>query len=145
MRTVMRHVSLPFDALAALRALTPTLVTVRDVWWVPSNHVRWFPGGKDRFCLVVGVEPVTGASAPLVHLVAGSTRRMSGATILRVQAGITDLPEVTNFVFRYSGSLSATVLAADGKPIGCLPAEWEAKIAAAVTASRLSPVKRLWP
>ena len=137
--------SLPPDALAALRALTPRLVTVRDVWWVPSYHVRWFPGGKDRFCLVVGVEPVTGATAPLVHLVAGSTRRMSGAAVLRVPPGITDLPEVTNFVFRFSGSLPTTVLATDGKPKGRLPKEWDAKIAAAVSTSRLTQVKRLWP
>jgi hypothetical protein len=128
-----------------LRALTPTLVTVRDVWWLPSHHVRWFPGGKDRFCLVVRVEPVTGESAPLVHLVAGSTQRTGGPTTLRVPTGIVDLPEVTNFVFRYSGSLSTTVLAADGKPRGRLPTDWEAKIAAAVTASRLTAVKRLWP
>jgi hypothetical protein len=140
----MRLVSLPADALAALRALTPTLVTVRDVWWVPCHHVAWFPGGKGRFCLVVGIEPVRGASPPLVHLVAGSTRRMGGATALRVPAGLADLAEDTNFVFRFSGSLPATVLAVDGKPKGRLPEEWEARIAAAVMASRLAAVKRLW-
>jgi hypothetical protein len=79
-----------------------------------------------------GIEPATGAGPRLVHLVAGSTRGTVGATTMRVPAAVTDLAEDTNFVFRLSGSLPARGLAADEKPKGRLPEEWEERIATAV-------------
>lgn len=63
---------------------------------------------------------------------------------MHVPAGVADLAEDTNFVFRFSGSLPTTVLVADGKPKGRLPGEWEDRIATAVMASRLAVVRRLW-
>ena len=77
--------TLPEDALARLRQ--PHLVVhVGDVWWVPKAHVI-YRGGKDRLCLVVGLESAPGAKVPvLAHLVPGSRRRGSDPTIA-VNAG----------------------------------------------------------
>jgi hypothetical protein len=88
-------VALPHNALAQLRALAAQLCDVGDVWWLPSVHVQWFPGGKDRFVLVAGIEVVTGSGPQIAHLVAGSTRASSSPASVMVPAGQAGLPRDT--------------------------------------------------
>jgi hypothetical protein len=80
-------VALPPEALAQLRALAAQLCEIGDVWWLPSVHVQWFPGGKDRFVLVAGIEVPTGGGPQIAHLVAGSTSASSSPVPVKVPAG----------------------------------------------------------
>jgi hypothetical protein len=137
-------VALPPDALAALRTLATKLCVIGDVWWLPSTHVQWFPGGKDRFVLVAGLEHPTGGGPPLVHLVAGSTRPSTAATTLLVPAGTAGLNRDTYFKHFVSGSLRVEVLHRDGRFVGRLPSALQAGIEPAVKASNLVALKKVW-
>jgi hypothetical protein len=137
-------VDLPPDALARLRAYKARLVQVGDVCWLPAKHVGFFPGGKDRFCLVVGIEPTTGSVPGLRHIVCGSTQRMIGPKAICVAAGDCGLPEQTYFKFLWSGFVTVAVIMNDGKWRGRLEADRLAEIKKAVMASKLVSLKRLW-
>jgi hypothetical protein len=106
-------VSLPEDALAKLRQ--PHLVVhVADIWWVPAEHVD-FPGGKDRFGLVVALEYPPGESTPTrAHFIAGSTRGGS-QPCLEVQKDEAGLNEFTYFCFWRSSALDLATLVDEGK------------------------------
>jgi hypothetical protein len=132
--------TLPEDALAKLRQ--PHLVVhVGDIWWVPEAHVV-YRGGKDRFCLVAGLEFAPGAKVPaLAHLVPGSRGRGSGPTIV-INAGEAGLHQRTYFSFWTSFSLDLATLVAVGKHRGRLGPRL-GEVSLAIQASRLVVLKRL--
>ena len=54
---MIRIVDLTPEAAARLQNLRTNLVLkVGEVLWLPVRHVRFFPGGKDRFCVVAAIE-----------------------------------------------------------------------------------------
>jgi hypothetical protein len=137
-------VQLPDDILARLREAQAASIAVRDVFWLPKHHVTWFPGDHDRFCVVVGLEAPAGGGPPRVQLIAGTSHADTRPIAVHVPANTIELKEDTYFLFRYTGSLPASVVVADGKPRGRLGEEWHAALDKAVKASKLAEVKRLW-
>lgn len=136
--------ALPPDALAQLRAFAAELCDVGDVWWLPSVHVQWFPGGKDRFVLVAGIEVVAGGGPHIAHLVAGSTRASSSPAPVVVPAGQAGLLRDTYFKFFASGTLGVDILHRDGRWVGRLPATVLSGVEAAVKSSRLVALRKVW-
>lgn len=136
--------ALPPDALAQLRAFAAQLCEVGDVWWLPSVHVQWFPGGKDRFVLVAGIEAVTGGGPKIAHLVAGSTGASTSPASVVVAAGQGGLTRDTYFKFFTSGTLSVDLLHRDGRWVGRPPATVLSGVEAAVKSSRLVALKKVW-
>lgn len=109
--------NLPEDALAALRQIQEDLaadsIEVGQMWWVPRRYLRWFPPPpKDRYCIVVALEATPGGT--IVHLVAGTGNLSHDDGTLTVTAG-NGVSKDTSFKFRFSGSIAATALAADGR------------------------------
>lgn len=133
---------LPPEALAALRAALPNVGAVGDIWWLPAAMVRWFPGGKDRYVLIAGLER-TGASS-LAHLVAGSTNMASGPLALHVPGATAGPGRDTYFKFFVSRALPVSVLNAEGEWKGRVAADRHAEIESAVRASKLVALKRVW-
>jgi mRNA-degrading endonuclease toxin of MazEF toxin-antitoxin module len=138
-------VDLPEEALKQLHAATQRLIMVGDVWWLPQQYVRFFPSSKDRFCLVAGKETTTGGTPAVIHLIAGSTRPTTSPTTIHVPAQEAGLNHDTYFKFQWSGTVSSSVLASEGNWKGRLRADRVPEIEAAVKASRLVALKRLWP
>jgi hypothetical protein len=137
-------VELPPDALARLRAVKMKLIGVGNVVWLPARHVAFFPGGKDRFCLVAGIEPTSGGTPGRIHLIGGSTQPSIGPKVIRVAAGEGGLPDETYFKFWWSDSVTVAVLMSDGKWKGRLNPNRLSEIENAVSASTLVNLKRLW-
>jgi mRNA-degrading endonuclease toxin of MazEF toxin-antitoxin module len=137
-------VDLSEEALKRLHEMTQRLITVGDVWWLPRQHVGFFPSDKDRFCLVAGIETPTGGTPLVVHLIAGSTKSSTGTTTIYVVRQDCGLNQDTYFKFRWSGTVSSSVLATEGDWKGRLPADRMPEIEAAIKASRLVALKRLW-
>jgi hypothetical protein len=127
-----------------LRALAAQLCEIGDVWWLPSVHVRWFPGRKDRFVLVAGIEVPTGGGPKIAHLVAGSTSASSSPAPVKVSAGQAGLARDTYFKFFASGTIGVDVLHRDGRWVGRLPATVLSSLEAAVKSSRLVALKKVW-
>jgi hypothetical protein len=136
-----------------LRALLPSLVQVRDVWWLPQ-HVVQFPGGHDRYCLIVAVEPGMGdAGSARAHYIAGTTRAGRGLSTVKVAAGTCGPGRDTYFKFFWSSSVDLATLTGQGVWKGRLGAETTAEIDKAIRASRLVALKgvlgvrtrRPWP
>jgi hypothetical protein len=107
--------------------------------------VGFFPGNKDRFCLIAGIETPTGGTPTVIHLIAGSTKRATGASTIHVADQECGLHQDTYFKFLRSGMVSSSVLVSEGHWRGRLPPERVPEIEAAVKASRLVALKRLWP
>ena len=132
---------LPSEALARLSQ--PHLkVNVGDVWWLPEEKAG-FPGGKDRFCLVVALERPPGAQVPArAHYVVGSTRSGGPPTIV-AEPGEANLRERTYFRFWWSGDIDLATLVEVGWFKGRLAPARRGEIGAAVRASNRSALKRL--
>jgi hypothetical protein len=105
--------------------------------------VQWFPGGKDRYVLVAGIELVTGGGPKIAHLVAGSTSTSSSPASVAVPAGQGGLPRDTCFKFFASGTLGVDVLHRDGRWVGRLPGAVLSSVEAAVKSSRLVALKKV--
>jgi hypothetical protein len=138
-------VDLSEEALKRLHEVTQGLITVGDVWWLPQKHVGFFHSDKDRFCLVAGIETPTGSTPKIIHLIAGSTKLTTGTTTIHIPKQECGLNRVTYFKFMRSGTVSSSVLASEGHWRGRLSAERLPEIEAAVKASHLVALKRLWP
>jgi hypothetical protein len=135
---------------------TPALVTIGigpdlqveigDVWWIPEQF-NGYPGGKDRFCLVVALETSRGlALSGRVHFVPGSTkpsRSNSGHPEIVFQAGEAGLPELTYFNFWFSNDLGIQTLTSCGRLCGKVEAQRITEIRTAIAASRRPGLKRV--
>jgi hypothetical protein len=135
--------TLPEHALAQLRALQEQMLAVGDIWWMPETLAQ-YPGGKDRFCLLVALERPPGGSGAVVHFVAGSRNR-SKANTIKVDSGSCGLKEDTYFRFWREASIAGGTLVGSGKLRGSLPAARLPEIEAAIRASKLVELKRLLP
>ena len=132
---------LPAEAVAKLRQ-PHLIVDVGDVWWVPEQLAR-YPGGKDRYCLVVALETPPGIRVPTrAHYVAGSTRRC-GPPLIIVQPGEATLPQRTHFGFWWSGDIDLATLVQAARFKGRLQAARQAEIILAIHASKRAVLKRL--
>lgn len=135
--------SLPEHALEQLRKVAEALVEVGDVWWLPEQHAK-YPGGNDRFCLVVALEHTGGGSqAVLAHFVAGSTKGRKEPATISATAGDCGLSEDTYFRFTWSSSIDLTSLATHGKWRGRLDKTRLFEIEGAIKASNRVVLKRL--
>ncbi len=132
---------LPADAHAELDQ--PHLeVDVGDVWWLPEKQAC-YPGGKDRFCLIVALERSPGAQgAARAHYVVGSTQS-GGPPVIVLEAGEANLRRRTYFRFWWSGDIDLATLVEAGWLKGRLVPERRNEIGAAIRASKRSALKRL--
>jgi hypothetical protein len=132
---------LPAEAIAKLSK--PHLrVNVGDVWWLPAEHTR-FPGGKDRFCLVVALEVPPGRKTPArAHYVVGSTRP-GGPPEVVLDVAEANLPRRTYFRFWWSGDIDLSLLVRVGRFKGRLDHARDHEIGEAVRSSKRAGLKRL--
>ena len=87
-----------------LRALAPG-----QVWWLPKEYVDYAKPEKDRYCLLVALEPA-GADLPArAHFVAGTTKGATGPA-LAVAAGEVGSGQETEFDFDRSFRVEAKLL-----------------------------------
>jgi hypothetical protein len=123
-----------------------TPVEVGDVWWIPEQF-NGYPGGKDRFCLVVGLETSRGlALSGRVHFIPGSTkpgRTKSANPEIVFQAGEAGLPELTYFSFWFSSDLGIQTLTSCGRRCGKVDAQRLPEIRKAIAACRRPGLKRV--
>lgn len=132
---------LPPEALAKLRQ-PHLVVNIGDVWWLPEEHAR-FPGGKDRFCLVVALETPPGTGVPArAHYVVGSTRS-GGPPAIVLEASEANLRERTSFRFWWSGDIDLATLVQVGRYKGRLDARRRQEIVEAIQASNRAVLRRL--
>lgn len=137
--------NLPPEALQQLRAAQQSLVQIGDVWWLPEAAVP-YPGGKDRYCLVVALEQAGGGiGATRAHYVAGSSRSSRGTTTVSAQAGVYGTGQDTYFRFWWSGSMDLLSLTEEGIWKGRLEAARFVEIEKAIRACKLVVLKRLLP
>lgn len=121
---------------------TDVRVDIGDVWWLPEP-VAGYPGGKDRFCLIVALEgPNPSVNPGRVHYVAGSTKPSSKPVIV-LEAGEAKLKQRTYFGFWWSGDISLPVLIGTGIYRGRLAPERLHEIRAAICAGKRIALKRL--
>lgn len=117
-------------------------IEIGDVWWIPEELV-YFPGGKARFCLIVGLEMPAGSKLPgRAHYVAGSTSPRGGVKIV-LESGEAHLPKLTHFGFWWSGDIGIPTLVMCGRFVGKLTTERLGEIGVAIRACKRSILKRL--
>ena len=119
-----------------------TRVEVGDIWWLPES-VAGYPGGKNRYCLVVALEgPNRSVNPGRVHFVAGSTKSC-GRPVIILNSGEATLNRTTYFGFWWSGDISISVLVGAGRLQGRITAERRSEIRAGICASKRVALKRL--
>jgi hypothetical protein len=117
-------------------------VQVGDVWWLDDAHVN-FPGGKDRYCLVVALETPPGGTAPTrAHFIVGSSSP-GGPPVVVIERGESGFRRRTFFRFWWSGSVELANLISAGKFKAKLSASRILEIEPAIRASKLLVLKRL--
>jgi len=117
-------------------------VEVGDVWWLPEDHVP-YPGGKDRFCLVVALEyPPAASCAARAHYVVGSTQR-GGRPEIVLEPGEANLRQRTHFRFWWSGDIDISTLKQAGRYRGSLELGRRDEIETAIRASKRIVLQRL--
>jgi hypothetical protein len=117
-------------------------VEVGDVWWLPEA-LAGYPGGKDRFCLIVALEnPNSSADRGRAHYVAGSTKPC-GKPVIVFEPGEANLNKRGYFGFYWSGDISIAVLTKVGRLKGHLAPERKGEIRACICASKRIALKRL--
>lgn len=127
-----------------LRKVIPLRSTAKvgDIWWLPEEHAR-FPGGKDRFCLVVALEGAPAATVPgRAHYIVGSTKR-GGSPEIVLEAGEANLRQRTYFRFWWSGDIDISTLAQAGRYRGSLKPSRLDEIVVAIRASKRIALQRL--
>ncbi len=118
------------------------MVAVGDVWWLPA-HVANYPGGKDRYCLVVALETRPGQTQPSqAHFIVGSTAKGGGVEIV-VQPGEAGPGQQTFFRFWQSGAADISTFVNSGKRVGSISVARLPEISTAVRDSKLVRLKRL--
>jgi hypothetical protein len=107
------------------------------------ESVAGYPGGKDRYCLVVGLETPPATKTPAkAHYVVGSTRS-GGPPELIIEPGEANLGRRTYFRFWWSGEVEISTLVEVGRYVGRLDSVRRSEIVAAVLASKRIVLKRL--
>jgi hypothetical protein len=118
------------------------MVAVGEVWWLPA-HVVQYPGGKDRYCLIVALEIEPGQTQPSrAHFVVGSTGK-GGPPEIVVQPGEAGPGKQTFFRFWWSGYAEISTIVNSGKRVGILFGARLPEITAAVRKCKLVRLKRL--
>jgi len=107
-------VALPPSALVQLAAAKLEaeirVLSLGDVWWLPKEYVDYARPEKDRYCLLVALEP-KGADLPArAHFVAGTSKRATGPAIA-VVAWEVGTGEDTEFDFDRSFAIETRTLA----------------------------------
>jgi hypothetical protein len=116
-------------------------VHLGDVWWLDEAHVN-FPGGKDRYCLVVALETPPGSAAPTrAHFIVGSSSR-GGPPVIVMERGEAGFRQRTFFRFWWSGSVDLATLISEGNFKATLSAARILEIEPAIRASKLLVLKR---
>jgi hypothetical protein len=139
---------LPPHARAQLAAAATELkiraLKAGQVWWLPKEHVDYAKPEKDRYCLLVALEP-KGADLPArAHFVAGTTKGATGPA-LAVSAGEVGTGEDTEFDFDRSFPVETKTLIRVGKQKGALKADRLDELKRKIEASSLLAVQRLDP
>jgi hypothetical protein len=105
--------------------------------------VAGYPGGKDRYSLIVALETPPGTRTPVkAHYVSGSTRS-GGPPELIIEPGEAKLGRRTYFRFWWSGQIEIASLVDVGRYAGRLAPARRPEIVAAVLASKMIVLKRL--
>lgn len=125
-----------------LRGLYLQTLQVSDVWWLPNEHVSELKPATDAFCLVAGIERTSAGLPAVVHVVAGSRKQSSRATVV-VDPSEIDLTETTYFRFWRSKGLPPTTILESGKWKGRLAPPREGDIQRAISESNLVVLKGL--
>jgi hypothetical protein len=122
-----------------IRALRPG-----QVWWLPKEHVDYARPKKDRYCLLVALEP-KGAELPArAHFVAGTTKGATGPG-LAVDAGEVGSGQDTEFDFDRSFPVETKTLIRVGKQKGELKPARLDEMKRKIEVSSLLAVQRLDP
>jgi hypothetical protein len=124
---------------AKIRALA-----VGDVWWLPKEHVYYGKRKKDRYCLLVALEPKGAALPARAHFVAGTSQEATGP-VLRVSAREVGTGKDTEFDFDRSFPVITKTLIQVGRKAGELPSERSEELKTKILASTLLAVQRLDP
>jgi hypothetical protein len=126
---------LPDAAVAQLRQLLLEMrVNAGEIWWLPAEWAR-FPGGKDRYCLVVAVEEAADGSQVRVHYVCGTSKHGGGASIA-LAPGECGIRGGTRFAFFWHGTIDPITLKEKGRPLEPLATARCPEIQAAARDSR---------
>ena len=140
--------ALPPHARAKLATVAAELhiraLKVGQVWWLPREYVDYAKPEKNRYCLLVALEP-KGADLPArAHFVAGTTKRATGLA-LAVSAGEVGTGEDTEFDFDRSFPVETKTLVRVGRQKGELKASRLNELKLNIVASSLLAVQRLTP
>jgi len=120
----------------------PLTVNVGEIWWLPED-LAGYPGGKDRFCLIVALEIAVGSPLPArAHYVAGSTSP-GGPPEIVLEAGEANLRWRTYFRFWWSGDIDIPSLVAVGRLKGQLDPARVSEIRTTIGASKRIVLKKL--
>lgn len=138
--------ALPPSALAKLaEAKLETEIralSLGNVWWLPKEYVDYAKPEKDRYCLLVALEP-KGAELPArAHFVAGTTKGATGPA-LAVVAWEVGTGEDTEFDFDRSFPIETRTLVKVGKKKGGLKSDRVDELKRKIEASNLLAVQRL--
>jgi hypothetical protein len=122
---------------AEIRALS-----LGDVWWLPKEYVDYAKPEKDRYCLLVALEP-KGAELPArAHFVAGTTKGATGPAVA-VVAWEVGTGEDTEFDFDRSFPIETRALLKVGKKKGRLKSDRLDELKRKIEVSNLLAVQRL--
>lgn len=124
---------------ARIRALA-----VGQVWWLPKEHVDYAKPEKDRYCLMVALEPKDAEVPARAHFVAGTTKGATGPA-LAVTAGEVGTGEDTEFDFDRSFPVDTKTLIKVGKKKDELKTERLEELKRKIEASTLVAIQRLDP
>jgi hypothetical protein len=105
--------------------------------------VAQYPGGKDRYCLIVALETVPGQTqASRAHFIVGSTAK-GGRPEIVVRPGEVGTGKETFFRLWRSGSGDISTITAAGKRVGGLGTSRLVEITSAIQTCKLVVLKRL--
>lgn len=124
---------------AQIRALA-----VGQVWWLPKENVDYAKPEKDRYCLLVALEPKDADVPARAHFVAGTTKGATGPA-LAVMAGEVGTGEDTEFDFDRSFPVDTKTLIKVGKKKGELKSNRLDELKRKIEASMLVAIQRLDP
>lgn len=139
-------VALPPNALAKLAAAKFEAeireLSIGDVWWLPKEYVDYAKPEKDRYCMLVALEPKGGGLPARAHFVAGTTKHATGPA-LAVVASEVGTGEDTEFDFDRSFPIETRTLVKVGKKKGDLKSGRLDELKRKIEASNLLAVQRL--
>ena len=140
--------ALPPHARAQLAAAAVELkiraLAQGQVWWLPKELVDYAKPEKNRYCLLVALEPKGAAVPARAHFVAGTTKGATGPA-LAVVAGEVGNGQDTEFDFDRSFPVETKTLIRFGLKKGELKVARLEELKSKITASSLVAVQRLEP